>query len=95
MVCDPLTSDLMASLHPVPDVSFNYSSCVAKCMQSTHKAILAKIEEWIDRYSDHLRCWLSRPAGSGKSAIEQTIAEICARGNRLATSFFFLHGEGN
>lgn len=32
------------------------------------------------------------PAGAGKSAIAQTIAEICAKNNLLAASFFFFHG---
>jgi len=33
--------------------------------------------------------WLNGPAGAGKSAILQTIAERC-KDNRLAASFFFL-----
>jgi len=33
--------------------------------------------------------WLHGPAGAGKSAIAQTIADTCAARNRLATSFFF------
>jgi NACHT domain len=33
--------------------------------------------------------WLYGPAGAGKSAIEQTVAEMCYQTNYLAASFFF------
>lgn len=33
--------------------------------------------------------WLNGPAGAGKSAIAQTIAEICGENGELAASFFF------
>ncbi|TFK18757.1 hypothetical protein FA15DRAFT_627662 [Coprinopsis marcescibilis] len=35
--------------------------------------------------------WLSGPAGAGKSAIQQTIAERCDAAGVLAASFFFSH----
>ncbi|KAF7979496.1 hypothetical protein HWV62_42344 [Athelia sp. TMB] len=37
---------------------------------------------------------MSSPAGFGKSAISQTVAEACARDGTLAASFFFLRGAG-
>src|SRR5271170_5101857 len=42
---------------------------------------------------DHPICWLKGSAGSGKS-IAQTVAEIYADRNCLASSFFFLRGAG-
>ena len=42
--------------------------------------------------------WLCGPAGAGKSAIEQTIAELCYQMNLLAASFFFsrsVNGRNN
>lgn len=40
-------------------------------------------------------CWLKAPAGLGKSALAQTIAEQCAERGILAASFFFLRGAGD
>lgn len=40
-------------------------------------------------------CWLSGPAGSGKSAISQTVAERYAAKGNLIGSFFFLRGAGD
>ena len=55
--------------------------------------------DWIkdnDRLTRFL--WLYGPAGAGKSAIEQTIAELCYQMNLLAASFFFsrsVNGRNN
>jgi hypothetical protein len=61
-----------------------------KCHPHTRKAILQEIMDWIkdnDRLTRFL--WLYGPAGAGKSAIEQTIAELCYQMNLLAATFFF------
>ncbi|KIM75330.1 hypothetical protein PILCRDRAFT_53529, partial [Piloderma croceum F 1598] len=60
----------------------------------TRKELIAKIERWIDHDKDHPICWLNGPAGSGKSAVAQTIAEHCNDNRRLAASFFFFRGSG-
>ena len=46
--------------------------------------------DWIEDIDLQTRfLWLYGPAGAGKSAIEQTIAEMCYQKNYLAASFFF------
>ena len=46
--------------------------------------------DWIEDLDRQTRfLWLYGPAGAGKSAIEQTIAEWCYKMNFLAASFFF------
>ena len=63
-----------------------------RCHEGTRKAVLADISSWItDMTKDTLILWLSAPAGSGKSAILQTIAEKFG-GSGLAASFFFARG---
>lgn len=50
------------------------------------------IWKWIDADATSQRrsiCWLHGPAGAGKSAIAQTVSEICAERGQLAASFFF------
>jgi hypothetical protein len=42
----------------------------------------------LDRRSRSQQFWLNGPAGAGKTAIAQTIAECC-KGTQLAASFFF------
>ncbi|KAF8955636.1 hypothetical protein BDZ97DRAFT_260710 [Flammula alnicola] len=61
-----------------------------KCHPDTRQAIVKKIMDWIED-PDNLQyfLWMYGPAGCGKSAIAQTIAEMCAEAGLLAASFFF------
>lgn len=63
------------------------------CLKGTREAAITKFFEWVRNGTTPL-CWLSGPAGYGKSAISQTIAEHCAADGTLAASFFFLRGAG-
>jgi len=49
---------------------------------------------WSEGKDSHPICWLSGPAGFGKSAIMQTVAERLKGKGNLAASFFFLRGAG-
>ncbi|KDR75969.1 hypothetical protein GALMADRAFT_120880, partial [Galerina marginata CBS 339.88] len=62
-----------------------------KCHPKTRTAILKMIMEWV-QYRDQLSpdfMWVHGPAGSGKSAIAQSIAELCAALGLLLGTFFF------
>ncbi|KAF9476833.1 hypothetical protein BDN70DRAFT_811586, partial [Pholiota conissans] len=62
-----------------------------KCHPNTRIAVLEYIMGWIFGRNDPeaLILWLYGPAGAGKSAILQTIAERCAMRSSLLASFFF------
>ena len=63
-----------------------------RCHPGTRTELLNKIEEWIGAGAGRGAMdllWLHGPAGAGKSAIAQTVAEICAERGQLAASFFF------
>ncbi|KIM36450.1 hypothetical protein M413DRAFT_78184 [Hebeloma cylindrosporum] len=61
-----------------------------RCHPQTRRAILQKIMDWIsDPDNVELFIWIFGPAGGGKTAIAQTIAELCAATGHLAASFFF------
>jgi len=64
-----------------------------KCHPKTRETVLKEIMDWIQGLEDsERRCyfmWLYGPAGAGKSAIAQTIAELCNELKLLAASFFF------
>ena len=94
LVCCRLTSDLLALLDPVPDAVYDSINAVSGCMSGTRQEIIGRIIAWIDGPSDQPICWLQGAAGSGKSAISKTVAELCAGVNRLGGSFFFLRGAG-
>jgi len=61
-----------------------------RCHPGTWREVLEQIEEWVNAGADGTSIlWLHGPAGAGKSAIAQTIAETCAGRNQLAATFFF------
>ena len=61
-----------------------------KCHPHTRRAVLKKIMDWVkDPNKVALILWLYGPAGAGKSAIAQTIAELLAEAGLLAAAFFF------
>ncbi|KIM44126.1 hypothetical protein M413DRAFT_375318 [Hebeloma cylindrosporum] len=61
-----------------------------KCHPHTRRAVLKKIEDWArDANKVALFLWLYGPAGAGKSAIAQSIAELFEKAGLLAASFFF------
>ena len=61
-----------------------------KCHPHTRRAVLKKIMDWVkDPNKVALFLWLYGPAGAGKSAIAQTIAELLEKAGLLAAAFFF------
>ncbi|KIM83291.1 hypothetical protein PILCRDRAFT_7241 [Piloderma croceum F 1598] len=83
-------------LSPVHEAEYTRSENVARCLPCTREGVINEIKQSIDSNTGNARiCWLKGPAGSGKSAISQTIAEWYAGKNGLLASFFFLRGAGN
>ena len=62
-----------------------------KCHPKTRVAVLTEITKWIkwEGDLDDFIMWVYGPAGAGKSAIAQTIAEMCEEEMLLLASFFF------
>ena len=79
---------------PVSNATHTRAGHVARCQPGTRLKIIAQIEQWLDGSDKRAICWLSGPAGYGKSAVAQTIAERYAAKGRLLGSFFFLRGAG-
>ncbi|KDR68477.1 hypothetical protein GALMADRAFT_24792, partial [Galerina marginata CBS 339.88] len=61
-----------------------------KCHPNTRVAVIQAIIDWIeDGQKVSFIRWLSGPAGAGKTAIAQEIAELCHELGYLAASFFW------
>ena len=66
-----------------------------KCHKHTREAILDKIMDLVRKKidTDTFIMWLYGAAGAGKSAIAQTIAELCEEHKLLLASFFFFRAD--
>ncbi|KJA20933.1 hypothetical protein HYPSUDRAFT_42533 [Hypholoma sublateritium FD-334 SS-4] len=67
-----------------------------RCHAHTREAVLAELLEWIEA-PHNIRtawiAWLSGAAGAGKSAVCQSIAEMCKRRGARVASFFFFRAD--
>ena len=86
--------DLNLSLAPV-DAACNRRGPVSRCLDGTREELISRVMSWIDGDPDHPICWLHGPAGSGKSALSQTVGEYCDSRKQIAASFFFMRGAQN
>ncbi|KAJ7110596.1 hypothetical protein C8R44DRAFT_856875 [Mycena epipterygia] len=67
-----------------------------RCHPQTRKVVFEIILAWLNNSLHGPRVlWVHGPAGSGKSAISQTVAEYCAQSGQLGATFFFSHGKGD
>ena len=58
------------------------------CMKGTRRDVLFQLEQWSRDEQDKQVFWLSGLAGTGKSTIAQTFAEMCFADGKLGASFF-------
>ena len=66
-----------------------YSSGNRKgCLRGTRRDVLLQLEHWLKDGEDHHIFWLNGLAGTGKSTIAQTFAEISFADGDLGASFF-------
>ncbi|KAI9934536.1 hypothetical protein MW887_000150 [Aspergillus wentii] len=65
-----------------------------KCHPETRKEILDQIQTWGNGDGSEFIFWLSGMAGTGKSTIARTVAEMFDRRNCLGARFFFSKGQG-
>jgi len=58
------------------------------CLRGTRADVLLQLEHWLKDEQDHRLFWLNGLAGTGKSTIAQTFAEISFADRKLGASFF-------
>ena len=67
------------------------------CQPETRTYVLGAIRAWADDSTTNARqvCWLSGPAGTGKTTVAHTIAAEYDERGQLAASFFFWRKTGD
>ncbi|KAJ7593660.1 hypothetical protein C8J56DRAFT_419023 [Mycena floridula] len=58
------------------------------CAPRTRTKVLKQLNQWAQGHGEPV-CWLSGPAGAGKSTIAHTVAQQCDENHCLAFSYFF------
>ena len=65
------------------------------CQPETQTKILGEVRSWAISTTSPRICWLSGPAGTGKTTVAHTIAEECDERGQLAATFFFWRKTGD
>ena len=65
------------------------------CLRGTRGDIFLQLEQWLRDGQDQHMFWLNGLAGTGKSTIAQTFAEICFADGDLGASFFCSWDSGD
>ena len=58
------------------------------CLRGTRAGVFLQLEQWLKDEQDQHVFWLNGLAGTGKSTITQTFAELCFADGNLGASFF-------
>lgn len=88
---------VLAKLNAVKGTAFDSSSHVnsTRCYPGTRVDILQKIQSWSSAPDAQCIFWLNGGAGTGKSTISRTVAQLFADKGILGASFFFKRGEAD
>ncbi|KAL7924451.1 WD40 repeat-like protein [Trichoderma austrokoningii] len=65
------------------------------CLPGTRTEVIAQIQQWSTEQNGQSIFWLNGMAGTGKSTISRTVAQLLNNNDVLGASFFFKRGEGN
>lgn len=80
---------------PGADVDSSARDPPPQCHPGTREWLTKAIQEWfLDEKRAWDMLWLHGPAGVGKSAVAQSVAEYAAENNRLGAAFFFSRTSG-
>ena len=66
-----------------------------RCMKGTRRDVFFDLETWLQNEQDKQIFWLNGLAGTGKSTIAQTFAEMCFADGKLGASFFCSKDRSN
>jgi hypothetical protein len=88
---------ILSALKPVDTAGFDQLDHkeVLVCHEETRVELLKKIHEWATANNELPVFWLEGLAGTGKSTISRTVADVLHQQGLLAGSFFFKRGEGD
>ena len=78
---------LLNNIQHTPDAEYS-SGNREGCLRGTRTGILLQLEDWLEDKESQPIFWLNGLAGTGKSTIAQTFAEVAFAEGKLGASFF-------
>jgi hypothetical protein len=81
--------ELLDRLRPVTAAFHDHTEAAPACLEGTRVELLANITTWINDRSGKTVYWLSGGAGTGKTTVAQSVANIAQQLGIPCASFFF------
>jgi hypothetical protein len=86
-----ITTDLLKLLAPVKTAFHDRTGAPSPCLQGTRVQLLEDAAKWMTDPDDKTVFWLTGVAGTGKTTVAKSVADMASNGNHLVVTFFFSH----
>jgi hypothetical protein len=85
------TTELLNRLAPVKTAFHDRAGAPAPCLEGTRVQLLEDVARWMADTNDKPVFWLTGVAGTGKTTVAKSIADMASKKEYLVVTFFFSH----
>ncbi|KAG6864066.1 hypothetical protein C0991_000427 [Blastosporella zonata] len=85
-------SEHLDKLPRAKDARYDYVNC-PMCSEGTREGVLKQIMQWVKKENGHQIYWLNGGAGTGKTTIALTVADLLAKDSTIFSASFFCSRE--
>jgi hypothetical protein len=86
-----LTTELLKLLEPVKAAFHDRAGAPSPCLGGTRVQLLEDVATWMADTKDKPVFWLTGVAGTGKTTVAKSVADMAREKNHLVVTFFFSH----
>jgi phosphoglycolate phosphatase-like HAD superfamily hydrolase len=85
------TTELLKLLAPVKTAFHDRAGAPSPCLEGTRVQLLEDVARWMADTNDKTVFWLTGVAGTGKTTVAKSIADMASKKEYLVVTFFFSH----
>jgi signal recognition particle GTPase len=85
------TTELLKLLAPVKTAFHDRAGAPVPCLEGTRVQLLEDMTRWMADTNDKTVFWLTGVAGTGKTTVAKSIADMASKDKYLVITFFFSH----
>jgi hypothetical protein len=85
------TTELLKLLAPVKTAFHDRVGAPSPCLEGTRVQLLEDVAKWMADTTDKRVFWLTGVAGTGKTTVAKSVADMAREKNYLVVTFFFSH----
>jgi hypothetical protein len=86
-----LTTELLKLLEPVNTAFHDRAGAPSPCLGGTRVQLLEDVATWMADTKGKTVFWLTGVAGTGKTTVAKSVADMASKENYLVVTFFFSH----